>query len=55
MTSVEQALVQAVRGPFLDWLAGYDFVPGRFDAFMAGACQRLVAMGIPIWRAALGL
>lgn len=55
MTSVEQALVQAVRGPFLDWLAGYDFVPGRFDAFMAGACPRLVAMGIPIWRAALGL
>jgi hypothetical protein len=55
MTTTEGALDRAIRGPFLDRLAGHDVASSGFPAFFAEFCARLVAAGIPVWRATLGL
>ena len=55
MTATEAALTRAIHGPFLDWLAGHDFGSGGFPAFFAEFCARLVAAGIPVWRASLAV
>jgi len=55
MAASEQALIRAIRGPLVDWLAGRDVAPGGLPPFFAEFCAQLVATGVPVWRASLGL
>jgi adenylate cyclase len=55
MDAPGQALIRAIRGPLVDWLAERAVAPGGLPAFFAELCERLAAAGVPVWRATLGL
>jgi len=47
----DDAAVQAIS----DWLVGQGLLTAEFDPMFAGFCERLVAAGIPLWRAQISM
>ena len=47
----DDAAVQEIS----DWLVGQGLLTADFDPMFAGFCERLVAAGIPLWRAQISM